>query len=339
MTRFSRLARGLLLAAVAAAFTVTAPALAKPSSSSGSSSSRSSSHGYSAPNSHFPAPLPHATTPGVEPPPSAAAPPSASGAPRSGGYAAPGSSAPVMPPSASSSSGYRAPSGSAAPAGFRSGSDAAMTRRGAGTAYTSYKATQSQFRAAAAPPAAPPSNSSFASVTRVSSYSTLVVHRNSYYSSWGYVPPSYIYGYGPHFGMWDAIFVWSLASAAANAAQADWFYHHQYDQGYIDWRRQAEIEAQQNADLRAQLATIDQRISTLESQGVARDPNYLPPGADAQVALAAENVVSKDAHDADFDVTAEPSQGKHSSHIWLDIALVVLVVGIVGYFMSRRATA
>ncbi len=76
--------------------------------------------------------------------------------------------------------------------------------------------------------------------------------------------------------MWDAIFLWSLASAAGNAAQADWFYHHQYDQGYIDWRRQADIEAQQNADLRAQLATIDQHISTLESQKVARDPNYLP---------------------------------------------------------------
>jgi hypothetical protein len=330
MTRFSRLARGLLLAAVAVALTATAPVLAKPS---GSSSRPSSSHGYSPPpSSHVPAPLPHATTP--------AAPPSAApAAPRSGGYAAPGSSAPVMPPSAPASSGYRAPSGAAAPAATRNGSDAAMTRRGASSAYTSYKATQSQFRTAAAPPAPPPSNSSFASVTRVSSYSTLVVHRNSYYSSWGYVPPSYIYGYGPHFGMWDAIFIWSLASAAGNAAQADWFYHHQYDPGYIDWRRQAEIEAQQNADMRAQLATIDQRISTLEAQGVARDPNYLPPGADPQVALAAENVVSKDAADADTDVTAAGQPAKHSSHFWLDIALVVLVLGGVGYFMSRRARA
>jgi hypothetical protein len=246
--------------------------------------------------------------------------------------------APIMP-SAPASSGYHAPSGGAAPSALRSGSDAATNRRGASTAYTSYKATQQQFRTAAAPPAAPPASSSFANVTRVSSYSTLVVQRNSYYSSWGYVPPPYIYSYGPHFGMWDAIFIWSLASAAANAAQADWFYHHQYDPGYIDWRRQAEIEAQQNADLRAQLATIDQRISTLESQGVARDPNYLPPGANPQVALAAENVVSKDAHDAEVDVTAAPPPAKHSSHLWLDIALVVAVLGIVGYFMSRRATA
>ena len=214
-----------------------------------------------------------------------------------------------------------------------------MTRRGASNAYTSYKATQSQFHAAAAPPAPPPASSVFAHVSPVSSYSVLVVHRNSYYSSWGYVPPPYIYSYGPHFGMWDAIFIWSLASAAANAQQADWFYHHQYDQGYIDWRRQAEIEAQQNADLRAQLATIDQHISTLEAQGVARDPNYLPPGADPQVALAAENVVSKDAHDADVDVTAAPAPAQHSSHLWLDIALVMLVLGIVGYFWSRRARA
>lgn len=330
MTRFSRLARGLLLAAVAIAFTATVPALAKGGGGGGG-------HYTPPPPSHFPTPPPHATTPSA--PPSAAPPAAAPAAPRSGGYAAPGSSAPVMPPSAPASSGYHPLPGTAGPAATRSGSDAGMTRRGASTAYTSYKATQSQFRTAAAPPAAPPSNSSFASVTRVSSYSTLVVHRNSYYSSWGYVPPSYIYGYGPHFGMWDAIFIWSLASAAGNAAQADWFYHHQYDQGYIDWRRQAEIEAQQNADLRAQLATIDQRMTTLQAQGVARDPNYLPPGADPQVALAAENVVAKDAADADIDVTAAGQAPKHSSHLWLDIALIVLVVGGVGYFMSRRATA
>ncbi len=328
MTRFSRLARGLLLIAVAIAFTAAEPAFAKGGGGGGGGSRSAGSHGYTPPPpSHFPTPPPR-PTPSE---PSAAAP----AAPRP----APGSSAPVMPPSAPASSGYHAPSSAVAPAATRNGSDAAMTRRGASTAYTSYRATQSQFRAAAAPPAAPPSNSSFASVTRYSSYSTLVVHRNTYYSSWGYVPPSYIYGYGPHFGMWDAIFLWSLASAAGNAAQADWFYHHQTDPGYLDWRRQAEIEAQQNADLRAQLATIDQRISTLQAQGVARDPNYLPPGADPQVALAAENVVSKDAADADTDVTAAGQAPKRSSHLWLDIALVVLVVGGVGFFMSRRRAA
>jgi hypothetical protein len=330
MTSLSRLARGLLLAAFATALVAAAPAEAKSTSPS-SSPSRS----YAAPQSHFPVPLPHATTPGVAAPSAAPPPAAAPSTPRSSnGYAAPGSSAPVMPPA---SSGYRAPSGNVAPAAVRSGSDAAMGRRSSSSAYTSYKATQSQFRSAAVPPAAPPANTVFAHVQPASSYTVLVSHRNSYYSSWGYVPPSYIYGYGPHFGMWDAIFLWSLASAAGNAAQADWFYHHQYDQGYIDWRRQADIEAQQNADLRAQLATIDQRISTLESQKVARDPNYLPPGADPQVALAAENVVSHDAHDADVDVTAQPQPAKHGSHLWIDLALAALAIGIVGYVMHRRA--
>jgi hypothetical protein len=325
MTRFSCLARGLLLAVVAAAFLGAPLAEAKStgsSSSSHSSSSSSSSHsssGYSAPHSAAPSA------------------PSAPSAPRSSsGYSAPPASA---APSAGSSSGYRAPTtGSAAPSALRSGSDAAMGRHASASAYTSYRATQSNFKAAAAPPAPLPSSGAFAHIQPVPSYSVLVVHRNSYYSSWGYSPPSYIYGYAPHFGMWDAIFLWSLASAASNAAQADWFYHHQYDQGYVDWRRQADIEAQQNADLRQQLATIDQRVATLESQNVPRDTNYLPPGADASVALAAENVVSRDATDANVDVThAEAPPPARSSHFWLDLLLGAAAIAIVVFALRRRA--
>jgi len=323
MTSLSRFARGLLLATLAVALLGSASAEAKSTNNS-SSSSRSSSRSYTPP------PHPQMTRPAPAP--------EASPSPRaSGGYSAPGSSAPVMPPAAGGSGGYRAPAaGGAAPSTFRSGSDAAMSRHSSATAYTSYRATQSQFRAAAAPPASPPSGSAFARVQQAPSYSVLVTHRNSYYSSWGYVPPPYIYGYAPHFGMWDAIFLWSLASAASNAAQADWFYHHQDDQGYIDWRRQADIEAQQNADLRAQLAAIDQRMSTLQSQNVPRDPNYLPPGADAQVALAAENVVSRNAGDADVDVTRTPQAPAHSSHLMLDLLLAGVAIAIVGFAMRRR---
>jgi hypothetical protein len=210
-----------------------------------------------------------------------------------------------------------------------------MGRHASASAYTSYRATQSNFRAAAAPPAPPPSNTVFAHFQPVPSYSVLVTHRNSYYSSWGYSPPSYIYGYAPHFGMWDAIFLWSLASAANNAAQADWFYHHQYDQGYIDWRQQANIEAQQNAELRQQLATIDQHVAALQAQNAPRDPNYLPPGADPSVALAAENVVSRDATDANVDVT-HPAPAS-TSHFWLDLLLAGAAITVVVVVMRRRA--
>lgn len=321
MTRPSRVARGVLLAFVALAFL--GGSLAEAKSTTRSSPSPSTTRSYSAPSR----------------PPTAAPPPSSSfstpspAAPRSSsGYSAPSPSAPGATPS------YRPPTGSAAPAAVRSGSDAAMTRQGSASAYTSYRATQSNFRAAAAPPQLPPSNTMFAHVQRAPSYSVLVMHRNSYYSGWGYVPPPYIYGYAPHFGMWDAIFIWSLASAANNAAQADWFYHHQYDQGYIDWRQQAEIEAQKNADLRAQLSQIDQHIATLQEQNVPRDPNYLPPGADPQVALAAENVVSNDARDADVDVTRPPAPA-HSSHLWLDLLLGGAAIAIVVFALRRRRVA
>jgi hypothetical protein len=322
MIRPSRLARGFLLAVIAVALLGGAAAEAK--STTRSSPSPSTTRSY--------APPPRA--PSAAPPPSSSYSAPSPSAPRpSSGYSAPSPSAP------SASSSYRPPTGSAAPAAVRSGSDAAMTRQGSANAYTSYRATQSNFRAAAAPPPLPPSNTVFAGVQRVPSYSVLVVHRNSYYSSWGYAPPSYIYGYAPHFGIWDAIFIWSLASAASNAAQADWFYHHQYDQGYVDWRQQAEIEARNNADLRAQLTQIDQRIATLQEQNVPRDPNYLPPGADAQVALAAENVVSHDAKDADVDVT-RPQNGAppaHSSHLWLDLLLGGAAIAIVVFALRRRA--
>jgi hypothetical protein len=312
-----------MLAVLAVAVLGAGTADAKPTSGSRSSSSFSSSHGYSAPKPS-PAPIAPSTPPRS-----------------SGGYSAPPASAGASPPSVPSagigSSGYRAPGGGsiAAPAAIRSGSDAALGRRTSANAYTSYRATQSQFRAASAPPVRPPANTIFAHVQPAPSYSVLITHRNVYYSSWGYVPPAYIYGYGPHFGMWDAIFLWSLASAASNAAQADWFYHHQYDPGYIDWRRQADIEAQQNAELRGQLATIDQRIQTLEAQNAPRNPNYLPPGADPQVALAAENVVTPDAADADLDIT-RPAAPHSSSHLLLDLVLAGAAIGIVVFMMRRR---
>lgn len=312
-----RLARGLVLSVMALSW-LAAPlgaaqaGMATRSYHAASTYSTPRSGGYSAPRS----------SPGYSAP-----------RPASPGYSSPGYAPPRPSGGYSAAPGYRPPSSAAAPAGTRSAGDAALARRSSAGAYTSYRATQTQFRAASAPPPRPPANSVFAHVQPVPSYSVLVTHRNAYYSGWGYVPQPFIYGYAPHFGIWDAIFIWSLASAASNAAQADWFYHHQYDPGYVDWRRQADQEAQQNAELRQQLATIDQRVATLEAQNAPRDPNYLPPGADPSVALAAENVVSKDATDADVDV-GTPAAG--SGHLFRDLLLAGLAIGIVVFAMRRR---
>ena len=185
MIRPSRFARGVLLAFVALAFL--GGSLAEAKSTTRTSPSPSTTRSYAPPS----------RPPAAAPPSSSFSAPSPAAPRSSSGYSVPNSSVPSVPaPSASSS--YRPPTGSAAPAAVRSGSDAAMTRQSSANAFTSYHATQSRFRAAATPPPLPPSNTVFASVQRAPSYSVLVVHRNSYYSSWGYVPPPYIYGYAPH---------------------------------------------------------------------------------------------------------------------------------------------
>ncbi|GGC54500.1 hypothetical protein GCM10011504_36100 [Siccirubricoccus deserti] len=86
------------------------------------------------------------------------------------------------------------------------------------------------------------------------------------------------------FGLWSGVFLGYLLSNLGRAGAVDFFHNHQDDPGYRQWRAEAERQAQENAELRQRLDELDRRLA--ERQDQPRDPNYLPPGVPAEVALA-----------------------------------------------------
>lgn len=112
---------------------------------------------------------------------------------------------------------------------------------------------------------------------------TYYSRRDSYYNrvGWG-TTPVYVYNSPPAYGMWDTTF---LYGNMYNPLYGGHFaYHHQNDAEYRRWRNQAEEEAKTNAELRAQLAAADLEMAKLQGQPI--NPDYLPEGVDADIALA-----------------------------------------------------
>jgi len=108
------------------------------------------------------------------------------------------------------------------------------------------------------------------------------VERDRYYSSVGWQPPVYVHYGAPSYGIWDALFLWSILDL-----HHDWAYYHRDDPAYEAWRRDADRLAQDNADLRAKLAAMDRDVAAMKEKQVPPEPNYLPLGVKPDVALAA----------------------------------------------------
>jgi len=124
--------------------------------------------------------------------------------------------------------------------------------------------------------------------SRASSYnrSTYFTRRSHYYS--GYHAPAYVYNMSPSYGLWDTLFLYSMMNNMSNASA--FAYNHQHDADYLAWRQAADEQARTNADLRAQLATMDAKVSGMTGKV---DPNYLPKGVDADIALSQEAIASQ----------------------------------------------
>jgi len=131
-----------------------------------------------------------------------------------------------------------------------------------------------------------------ASYRRASSYdrSTYHTRRNQYYG--GYSAPRYAYYGSPSYGMWDTIFLYSMLSSMNNNSNASQFaYNHQNDADYRQWRREANKQAQENAELRAQLAQMDAGASKYKGNPINAD--FIPTGVDADVAMSQEVLASQ----------------------------------------------
>ena len=120
--------------------------------------------------------------------------------------------------------------------------------------------------------------------------STYYTRRNQYYGS--YNTPSYVYNTSSSFGMWDTIFLYSMLSSMNHNSHASQFaYNHQNDADYRAWRREADRLAQDNAELKAQLAQMDGGSAKFNGQAIIAD--YIPNGVDADIAMSQEVLASQ----------------------------------------------
>jgi hypothetical protein len=105
-----------------------------------------------------------------------------------------------------------------------------------------------------------------------------------WYRRRGWSLPPYAYRSPPRFGVWNALFLWFLLDHLSAPGHAAFFYNHQDDPGYREWRADAERQAQDNPALKAKLDQLDGDLAA--RQGQPRNPDYLPPGVPAGVAHA-----------------------------------------------------
>jgi TRAP-type uncharacterized transport system substrate-binding protein len=222
-------------------------------------------------------------------------------APSSGGFFKPGSassagSMPHLASSAPTSGGFTKPGAETAAgappraAMATTGFDRALAAHQSAASLQKLHEQQAAFRAPPPNLETPAATSTWAqhSIEASGPRPTPTVYfaeRNQYYVSVGWQPPVYVYYGAPSYGVWDALFLWSILDL-----HHDWAYYHQDDPAYEAWRRDADSLAQDNADLRAKLAAMDGDVAAMKARQVPPDPNYLPPGIKPDVALAAEVV-------------------------------------------------
>ncbi|MCY3554198.1 MAG: hypothetical protein OXH56_02640 [Gemmatimonadetes bacterium] len=141
------------------------------------------------------------------------------------------------------------------------------------------------------------------------SYDNYYAGRDSYYGGMGWRTPGYAFMSYPSFGMWDALFMWSMLDMMSSRRHYAVAHHHANDPGYQEWRSEAERLAEDNTELRAKLDELDRQVATLE--GTPRDPEYLPPGVTPAIALAAEVVATADPNQPRITVNTGVANGNY----------------------------
>ena len=197
------------------------------------------------------------------------------------------------------------------------------------------------------------------------SYDNYYGGRDSYYGGMGWRTPGYAFRSYPSFGMWDALIMWSMLDMMSGRRHYAMAHHHANDEGYKEWRGEAERLAEDNEELRAKLDELDKQVATLE--GTPRNPDYLPPGVTPAIALAAEVVATADpnqpritvstgvengnyhrfgqilqSHLPDFDVTLTPTAGSEenlNNLVQNDVDAILVQSDILNAYLRKNAGA
>src|ERR1019366_3284991 len=118
---------------------------------------------------------------------------------------------------------------------------------------------------------------------------TYYYRRNAFYDTYRWVTPPYVYTMYPRYGLWDTAFLAFALNHLAEEQYTMMLYNHWADPEIQQWVRDTNSLAVQNAELRAQVEAMNDRVSRLEHSGTARDASYVPPDAQ-DVALSPDAV-------------------------------------------------
>src|ERR1017187_6937126 len=104
---------------------------------------------------------------------------------------------------------------------------------------------------------------------------TYYYRRNAFYDTYGWVTPPYVYTMYPRYGLWDTAFLAFALNHLAEEQYAMMIYNHWADPEIQQWVRDTNRLAAHNAELRAQVDEMNDRVSRLEHSGTARDASYV----------------------------------------------------------------
>src|SRR3954447_13980917 len=178
-----------------------------------------------------------------------------------------------------------------------SAGDRALSRQQSADALGRYRDQQAAARQAQAPrvpPAAPAdaprpygggTSGRYGQGGSYGGYGPRAGYGSGWFGSRGWTAPDYAYRSRPSFGVWNGLFLWFLLDNLTRPGYGEFFYNHQDDPGYQQWRAEAERLARDNADVREKLDTLDRQVAA--QQGQPRDPDYLPADTPPEVAVAA----------------------------------------------------
>ena len=200
----------------------------------------------------------------------------------------------VVPPS-KKSGGYgktTKKSGGTKSVGKKSSTSSALQRRASTKSMATHRKETSKFKKPVTRPNASTMrnyrNTGIAKSTPRMTRDRYYSNRSAYYGRTGWSQPVYVHNSYSSFGMWDAVFMWSMLDLHRSM-----YYHHRTDPGFVQWRREADRLARDNAELRAKLNKLDAEMTTMQTQGVAVNANYQPNGVPSNVMLSADVVASQ----------------------------------------------
>lgn len=171
------------------------------------------------------------------------------------------------------------------------------------------------------------------------SYNDVYSRRNSYYSSMGFAPPSYIGYTSPSYGMFSTLFMLSALQNLQAQQNAMFFYNHWNTPSMMAWRNDMYTAGQSDPQAAQRIRDLEARVKQLEVEKKGRrDTTYMPEGVDSSVVLSNEALGVSDGDDDDRSAREEERRRERdkssggSGFFWF----LLIGVGVGAWWLIRK---